>query len=99
MNSNQKNRNISNANLLKYHKYISFFNFEKNTIISLDGFKYDLCNYVMKDDDVLCVSNEIISNAKYVLSLHNQGKKLTFPDIDRIYKIMKNELDSFDDQQ
>lgn len=55
-----KEENIKEIEKTTY-KYISFFNFEKNTIISLEGFKYDLCNYVMKDDDVLCVSNEIIS--------------------------------------
>lgn len=38
------------------------------------------------------LSANIISNAKQVLSLYNCGHKLVFPDITRIYDIMKNEL-------
>ena len=38
------------------------------------------------------LSNEIISNAMQVLSIHNRVKKLIFPDVDRIYNILKEEL-------
>lgn len=44
------------------HKYISFFNYVNNTIISLKGFKYNLENYKMKKYDNLCLSNEIDNN-------------------------------------
>lgn len=40
------------------------------------------------------LSQTIISNAKQVLSLHRSGCQLIFPDIDQIYNIMKNELQS-----
>lgn len=40
------------------------------------------------------VSETIVSNAKQVLSLYNRGVKLIFPDIARIYEMMKNELQS-----
>ena len=38
------------------------------------------------------LSQTIISNAKEVLSLHKRGYRLLFPDIDRIYRLMTNEL-------
>lgn len=38
------------------------------------------------------LSETIISNAKQVLSLYHRGYKLVFPDITRIYDMMKNEL-------
>lgn len=38
------------------------------------------------------LSADIIANANQVLSLHKRGHKLVFPDIDRIYNIMKKEL-------
>lgn len=34
----------------------------------------------------------VVSNARHVLSLHKHGRKLIFPDIDRIYELMKNAL-------
>ena len=43
------------------YKYISFFNYESYTIISVDGFKYNLDNYKMKKHDNFCLSNEIIT--------------------------------------
>ena len=44
------------------YKYISLFSLDDNTIISLDGFKYNLCNYNLKKDNPLGVSNEIIKD-------------------------------------
>lgn len=38
------------------------------------------------------MSANIISNAKQVLALNRRGYKLIFPDVDRIYDIMMNEL-------
>ena len=38
------------------------------------------------------LSASIISNAKEVLSLHDRGYKLVFPNINNIYALMKNEL-------
>ena len=38
------------------------------------------------------LSTEIISNAMEVLSLHRRGYKLIFPDVNKIYELMKNEL-------
>ncbi len=38
------------------------------------------------------LSGQIISNARQVLSLHKRGHKVIFPDIDRIYELMKHEL-------
>ncbi len=55
------NNNIYNISKSDY-KYISFFNYEDNTVISLEGFKYNLENYMMKKFDNLCLSNEIIGN-------------------------------------
>lgn len=40
------------------------------------------------------LSETIISNARQVLSLYKKGHKLVFPDIDRIYNMMKEELQS-----
>lgn len=38
------------------------------------------------------LAETIVSNAKQVLSLYNRGHKLIFPDITRIYEMMKKEL-------
>lgn len=38
------------------------------------------------------LSENIIANAKQVLSLYNCGYRLVFPDIGRIYEMMKKEL-------
>lgn len=40
------------------------------------------------------LSRTIISNAMQVLSLCRQGHKLVFPDIEHIYDLMENELQS-----
>ena len=44
------------------YKYISLFSLDDNTIISLDGFKYNLCDFNLKMDNPLGVSNEIIKD-------------------------------------
>lgn len=38
------------------------------------------------------LSKNIVSNAMQVLALHRRGYKLIFPNIDKIYEIMKKEL-------
>ncbi len=48
------------------YKYISFFSLENESIISLSGFSYNLNKYVLKDNDPLCISNEINSKNPYV---------------------------------
>lgn len=40
------------------------------------------------------LTENIISNAMQVLALHRRGYKLIFPDVDRIYGIMKQELEN-----
>ena len=44
------------------YQFVSFFSLDDNTIISLDGFKYNLSKYNLKRNDPLCISNEIINN-------------------------------------
>lgn len=44
------------------YKFISIFSLSNNTIISLNGFKYNLNKYKMLEDDSLGISNEIIDN-------------------------------------
>ena len=45
------------------YKFISLFSIE-DSIISLNGFKYNLNKYLLKPNDSLCLSNEIIDNPK-----------------------------------
>ena len=45
--------------LRNYYKYISFFSIAEETVISLRGFKYNLDNYHLSQQDSLCLSNEI----------------------------------------
>ena len=40
------------------------------------------------------LSDEILSKAKHVLRLHKRGIRLVFPDIDHIYRVMKNLLET-----
>lgn len=42
------------------YKFISFFSLDDNTIITLNGFKYNLNKYNLKRLDPLCLSNEKI---------------------------------------
>lgn len=44
------------------YKFISIFSLSDNTILSLNGFKYNLNKYKMLEDDSLGISNEIIDN-------------------------------------
>lgn len=39
------------------------------------------------------LTEELISNAKEVLALHHKGYKVLYPDVKRIYSIMKTELE------
>ena len=41
------------------YKYISFYSINNDTIISLEGFKYNIKEYSLKNNDNLCLSNEI----------------------------------------
>lgn len=43
------------------YKYVSFFNIYDDTVISLNGFKYNLNNYHLERFNNLCLSNEIIN--------------------------------------
>lgn len=45
------------------YKFISFYWYEGDPIIDLNGFKYELNNYLLKPYDSLCISNEINGNA------------------------------------
>lgn len=53
------------------YKYISFFATTKDTIISLQGFAYDLDNYHLEEYDNLCLSNEIIKD-KGLVTVNNK---------------------------
>ena len=48
------------------YKFSSFYSLDNSTIISLKGFKYNLCDYKLKMNDPLCLSNEIIDDKAYV---------------------------------
>ena len=48
------------------YKYISFFSYDDDTIISLSGMKYNIENYNFKKRDNLCLSNEIISEGSII---------------------------------
>lgn len=51
-----------NIEIKNEYKYISIFSLEEESIISLSGMKYNLSNYILKKNDPLCISNEIIAN-------------------------------------
>lgn len=44
------------------YKYISFFSIENESNITLNGFKYNIDNYLINNNDNICLSNEIIKN-------------------------------------
>jgi len=46
------------------YKYISFFNIYPNTVLTLRGFKYPLENYLMDENDYLCISNQILDTGE-----------------------------------
>lgn len=56
--------NIKKSN----YKYISFFSFNDDTVITIKGCKYNIENYSLKIDDNLCLSNEIINNCEVIVN-------------------------------
>lgn len=46
------------------YKYVSIFAIEDKSIISLQGFKYELDKYNLKRNDPLCISNEILKKGE-----------------------------------
>lgn len=56
--------NDNNYVINRDYKFISLYSLEDESIISLNGFKYNLSNYHLKYNDPLCLSNEIINNPK-----------------------------------
>ena len=56
--------NDNNYVINKDYKFVSLYSLDNESIISLDGFKYNLNNYHLKYNDSLCLSNEIINNPK-----------------------------------
>ena len=54
------------------YKYISFFALESDTIISLNGFSYDLSDYNLNINDPLCLSNEILKNSIATIKVNNK---------------------------
>ena len=56
--------NDNNYVINKDYKFVSLYSLDSESIISLDGFKYNLNNYHLKYNDPLCLSNEIINNPK-----------------------------------
>ncbi|MDD4212222.1 MAG: thiamine diphosphokinase [Bacilli bacterium] len=49
-------------------RYISFFAVDPKTIVSLQGFKYDLTNYELGQYDNLCLSNEIVEKEAILMT-------------------------------
>lgn len=45
--------------------YISFFYYDGNPVITLEGFKYPLKEYKLSPKDNLCVSNEVINEGHF----------------------------------
>lgn len=43
------------------YKYISIFSLAEESMISINGMKYNLNNYKLNKNDPLCISNEIVS--------------------------------------
>ena len=64
--------NDNNYKVKEGYKFISLYSIE-DSIIDLTGFKYELNNYLLKRNDPLCLSNEIINNPKINLK---KGKLL-----------------------
>lgn len=56
--------NDNNYKINLDYKFISLYSLDEESIISLEGFKYDLKDYKLKYNDPLCLSNEIINNPK-----------------------------------
>jgi thiamine pyrophosphokinase len=53
------------------YKYVSFFAISE-TLLSLNGFKYDLDKYLLKKADIIGISNEIISNCAKLFILNGK---------------------------
>ena len=64
--------NDNNYKIKDNYKFVSLYAIEES-IIDLTGFKYELNNYLLKRNDPLCLSNEIINNPKINLK---KGKLL-----------------------
>lgn len=64
--------NDNNYKIKKEYKFISLYAIEESIIV-LKGFKYNLNDYLLKTNDPLCLSNEIINNPKIELK---KGKLL-----------------------
>ncbi len=64
--------NDNNYQVKEGYKFISLYAID-DSIIDLNGFKYNLDNYNLKRNDPLCLSNEIINNPKINL---RKGKLL-----------------------
>ena len=73
------------------YKYISIFSLDNDTFISLKGFKYNLDNYNLKEDNPLGVSNEIIDDYG-IISLKGRIMIIRTRD-DNIWR--KNSLDIY----
>lgn len=62
-----KNNDFFIEKKLQYGNRISFFAFPKNVLnLTLKGFKYPLNNFLLKVENQLCISNEIIDDIGYV---------------------------------
>lgn len=55
--------NNNDYSFRKEYKYVSIFAID-DSLISLKGFKYNISDYLLKRNDPLCLSNEIINNPK-----------------------------------
>lgn len=64
--------NDNNYIVKENYKFVSLYAVE-DSVIDLTGFKYELNNYLLKRNDPLCLSNEIINNPKINLK---KGKLL-----------------------
>ena len=64
--------NDNNYIIKENYKFVSLYAVD-DSVIDLTGFKYELNNYLLKRNDPLCLSNEIINNDKIYLK---KGKLL-----------------------
>ncbi len=64
--------NDNNYKVKENYKFVSLYAIDE-AIVDLIGFKYELNNYLLKRNDPLCLSNEIINNPKINLK---KGKLL-----------------------
>ncbi|NLG82741.1 MAG: thiamine diphosphokinase, partial [Bacilli bacterium] len=45
------------------YRYISFFMYDYPVTLTLKNFKYELNEYLLKNQDTLCISNELIGDS------------------------------------